>query len=140
MFLVDTNVVSELRKLRPHGAAVAWIKAQDESHLFIAAVTLAEIQTGIERTRRQDAAKADELEGWLDDLALTANVIAMEGADFRRWARLMHRTSDALAEDAMIAATALVHKLTVVTRDTRDFEPTGVPLLNPWLAEAGEPG
>ena len=132
MFLLDTNVVSELRKPRPHGAVVAWIAARREPELFIAAITLAEIQTGIERTRRQDRNKADRLEEWLDELSATANVVAMTGDDFRLWARLTDRKSGVLAEDAMIAATALNRGLTVATRNVGDFATFNVPLVNPF--------
>ena len=67
-YLLDTNVVSELRKPRPHGAVVAWLTSQQEEQLFLSAVTLGELQAGIERTRRQDTIKADEIEGWLDQI------------------------------------------------------------------------
>ena len=121
MYLLDTNVVSELRKPRPHGAVLAWIESVDDAHLHLSAVTLGEIQAGIEVTRDQDPAKADEIQSWLEQVASTYNLIAMDGAAFRIWARLMHRQSDTLYEDAMIAATAKVHTLTVVTRNTSDF-------------------
>ena len=74
--------------------------------------------------------KAAEIEAWLEKVAATYNVLPMDTAAFRHWARLMHRRSD--DEDAMIAATAAVHNLTVVTRNVRDFEPFGVPTLNPF--------
>lgn len=132
MFLLDTNVVSELRKTRPHGAVLAWLKATPESDLFISAVTLGEIQRVIELTRDQNPAKALELSQWADQLAATTNLLPMDAAAFRACARLMHHQSGALFEDAMIAATAQVHQLTVVTRNTRDFAGFNVPLLNPF--------
>ena len=134
MYLLDTNVVSELRKPRPHGAVLAWIQAVDEADLYLSAVTLGEIQTGIELTRAQDAAKASEIESWLEHLAAAYNVLPMDGRAFRSWARLMHGRSDTLYEDAMIAATAKVHKLTVVTRNIADFKSFDVALLNPFTA------
>ncbi len=134
MFLLDTNVVSELRKPRPHGAVLAWLRDADEAALHLSAVTLAEIQAGIELTRAQDAAKAQEIEAWLDALAASLQVLPMDGPTFRAWARLMHRRSDTLYEDAMIAATAQVHRLTVVTRNVADFKALGVPVLNPFAA------
>jgi predicted nucleic acid-binding protein len=132
MYLLDTNVVSELRKPRPHGAVLAWLHGVDDANLHLATVTLGEIQAGIELTREQDPAKASEIEAWLDLLSLSYNVLPMDGPAFRCWARLMHRQSDTLYEDAMIAAIAKVHNLTVVTRNGADFKPFEVPLLNPF--------
>ncbi len=132
MYLLDTNVVSELRRPKPHGAVVAWFRGVEEAQLHLAAVTIGEIQAGIEMTREQDSAKADELTAWLDQVAMAYNVLAMDAATFRAWAVLMHRKSDTVYEDAMIAATAKVHGLTVVTRNTSDFRLFGVPLLDPF--------
>jgi predicted nucleic acid-binding protein len=132
MYLLDTNVVSELRKPRPHGAVLAWMNAVADADLRLSAVTVGEIQAGIEITRDQDAAKAAEIEAWLVALAESIEVLAMDGATFRAWARLMHRRSNTLYEDAMIAATAQVHRLTVVTRNVADFVPFGVPILDPF--------
>ncbi|MDP3539133.1 MAG: type II toxin-antitoxin system VapC family toxin [Ferribacterium limneticum] len=132
MFLLDTNVVSELRKPKPHGAVVAWLESVDDAHLFLSAVTLGEIQAGIELTREQDAAKASEIEAWLAQVASAYNILPMDAAAFRCWAKLMHRKSDTLYEDAMIAATALVHGLTVVTRNTADYKAIGIETFNPF--------
>ncbi|MDN5936332.1 MAG: type II toxin-antitoxin system VapC family toxin [Nitrosospira sp.] len=131
-YLLDTNVISELRKRKPHGAVAAWIKEIPEQSLYLSAVTVAEIQAGIEITREQDEAKASEIEQWLDELAGTYNVLDASTAIFRRWAQLMHRRADHHLEDALIAATALTHDLTVATRNTRDFKPFGVYLINPF--------
>jgi predicted nucleic acid-binding protein len=132
MYLLDTNVVSELRKPRPHTAVREWLQAADEHELFLSAVTLGEIQAGIEITREQDTAKAGELEIWAEQLAGAYNILPMDAATFREWARLMHRQSDTIYEDAMIAATARLHHLTVVTRNVRDFARFKVPVLNPF--------
>ena len=132
VYLLDTSVVSELRKPRPHGAVLIWLQSTPEADLHLAAVTLGEIQAGVELTRDQDAAKAAEIEAWLDLVASAYNVLPMDGATFRAWARLMHRKSDTLYEDAMIAATATVHQLIVVTRNVADFKPFGVKVLNPF--------
>jgi predicted nucleic acid-binding protein len=137
MYLLDTNVVSELRKPRPHGGVLAWLRSVDDKDLFLSAVTVGEIQAGIELTREQDAAKAAEIEAWLEKVAMSYNLLAMDAATFRVWARLMHRRSDTLVEDAMIAATASVHGLSVVTRNVADFKHFGLPVLNPFKPVAG---
>lgn len=131
-YLLDTNVVSELRRPRPHGGVLAWLRETADEQLHLSVVTLAEIQAGVEITREQDAAKAAQIEDWLDRVARTYNVLPMDAPVFRAWARLMHRRSDTLYEDAMIAATAQVHGLTVVTRNTSDFTPFGVQVWNPF--------
>ena len=132
MYLLDTNVVSELRRPWPHPAVLAWIEDVAEEDLHLSAVTIGEIQAGIELTREQDKAKADELELWLGRVLDTYQVLAVDASAFREWARLMHRRSDTLIQDAMIAAVAVVHRLIVVTRNTRDFEELGIPTLDPF--------
>lgn len=132
MYLLDTNVVSELRRPRPHQAVLRWIADVPPDQLYLSVVTIGEIQAGIELTREQDAAKAAELENWLDLVLASYNVLPMDAPAFREWARLMHRRSDTLSEDAMIAATAKVHNLTVVTRNVRDFSELGVELQDPF--------
>ena len=134
MYLLDTNVVSELRKPRPHGTVVAWLQSAADVDLHLSAVTLGEIQAGIELTREQDADKAREIEAWANLLAASYNVLPMDAETFRVWARLMHRKSDTFYEDTMIAATALVHKLTIVTRNVADFAQFNVELVNPFAA------
>ena len=109
---------------------------QDQD-LHVSAVTIGEIQSGIEITREQDQAKAAAIEAWLEQVAGTYNVLSMDAQTFRVWARLMHRRTDTLIEDAMIASTAAVHHLTVITRNVRDFEGLGVLTLNPFGMKAG---
>ena len=135
MYLLDTNVVSELRKLRPHGAVLAWLQSTDDAQLFLSAVTIGEIQAGIEVTREQDETKAAEIETWLEMVARSYNVLPMDAAAFREWGRLTHRKSDTLLEDAMIAATARVHNLSVVTRNVSGFKQFDVAVVNPFKSE-----
>ena len=132
MFLLDTNVVSELRRTKPHGAVLAWIRSVNDADLNVSAVTLGELQAGVELTREQDEAKARELQDWVDLVAVSYNVLPMDGAAFRMWAKLIHRKSDTLNEDAMIAAVARIHRLTVVTRNVGDFAAFGVIVFNPF--------
>ena len=131
-YLLDTNVISELRKPKPHGAVVAWLQRLREEQICISVVTLGELQRGIERTRKQDAAKAREIELWLDQIESSSNLLPMDSACFREWARLMEGKPEHLLEDAMIAATARVHRLRVATRNTADFALLDVDLLNPF--------
>ena len=131
MYLLDTNVISELRRPRPRHAVVRWIESQAADRLFLSAVTIGEIQAGIEITREQDVAKAEEIEAWLEQVLVSRSILPMDAAAFRAWARLKHRQSDTLIEDAMIAATAEVHGLTVVTRNAGDFQTLGVNVLDP---------
>ena len=131
-YLLDTNVVSELRKHKPHGAVLAWIEKIPDDSLYVSAVTLGEIQSGIEMTREQNAAKAQEIELWLNEVAQSYNVLVVDAAIFRRWGQLMHRGADHHLEDALIAATALVRELTVATRNVDDFKPFGVAMVNPF--------
>ena len=132
MYLLDTNVVSELRRARPYGAVLQWISGVPSEELFLPAVVIGEIQAGIEITRKQDSAKAEELEAWLDQVMASYRVLPMGADAFREWARLMHGKSRVITEDAMIAATAIVNNLTVVTRNVRDFINLGVELQNPF--------
>ena len=132
MYLLDTNVISELRKNKPHGGVLAWIDTIADEEIFLSALTLGELQAGVELTRRQDPAKAAQIEAWLGQVAGSYQILPMDGRLFREWARLMDGRPDQLLEDAMLAATARVHRLTVVTRNTRDFKLFDVPVFDPF--------
>jgi len=132
MYLLDTNVISELRRPKPHGAVLAWLNAIPDTDLFVSAVTMGELQSGIERTRKTDPAKSAALELWADQIELVYEALPVTAEIFRQWARLTRGKVGGGYEDAMIAATALVHGLTMVTRDVRDFERFGVTILNPF--------
>ena len=134
MFLLDTNVVSELRKAQADPAVAAWARSVHASKLYISAITLLEIETGILRLERRDPIQALPLRNWLEAHvipAFTGRVLSIDGAVARRCARL-HVPDRSNECDALIAATALVHDMTVVTRNTRDFAFSGAPVLNPW--------
>ncbi len=137
MYLLDTNVVSELRRPRPHGAVVNWVAGVPADRLFLSAVTIGEIQAGIEITREHDEGKAEALEDWLGQVLDSYGILPMDASSFRQWARLKHGKSDTLIEDAMIAATANVHNLVVATRNVRDFELLGAPTVNPFDVPEG---
>ena len=132
MYLLDTKVVSELRRPKPHGAVLAWLASVDEKDLYLSSFSLGEIQRGIEITRQQDATKAQSLERWLDQLVDAFEVLVLDAVVMREWARMMHRQSNTLSEDAMLAATARVHGLQMITRNTADFEVLGVNCFNPF--------
>jgi len=133
IFLLDTNVISELRKLRPHGALLNWYSSYANSAFALPAIALYEIQAGLEITRQQDQAKALEMEVWLESLIDETTILALDGPAAREAAQFMRGRSKVLIEDAMIAAIAKVNGLTVATRNTRDFEHFAVPLVNPFL-------
>ena len=131
-YLLDTNVVSEVRKLRPHGAVVAWLSSLAPEQILISAVTIGELQIGVELTRRQDPAKANEIESWLAMVESTYAIVPMDAACFREWGRIMMKRSGTIDADAMIAATARVHGLSVATRNEKDFKHLGVDIANPF--------
>jgi len=136
MFLLDTNVISELR--RPDKAdrrVVAWANAIPADRFYISAISILEIELGALRLARKDATQGAALRRWIDDQILTrfeGRVLAIDTAVAQRCARL-HVPNPRADRDALIAATALVHGLTVVTRNVSDFEPIGVALINPWM-------
>ena len=135
-YLLDTNVVSELRKPRARAdrAVRAWVGAREASDLYLSAVTILELEVGIARLSRRDAAQAARLTLWLEDEVLdvfSGRIMAIGVAEVRR-AAWLHVPDPRPERDALIAATAAVHGLTIVTRNVSDFIPMGVPLINPW--------
>ena len=138
MFLLDTNVISELR--RPERAdrnVVAWAGAISAASFFLSAISILEIELGAFQIARKDAAQGAVLRAWIDDQILPrfeGRILAVDTIVAQRCARL-HVPDPRAERDALIAATAMVHGLTVVTRDVADFEPMGVTLLNPWVVQ-----
>jgi predicted nucleic acid-binding protein len=132
MYLLDTNIISELRRPRPHAGLIAWLSGIAPDQVFISAVTLGELQAGVEKVRQQDPGRAEIIESWIGSVAVSHNVLPMDGDAFRCWARLMHAKPADLIADAMIGATAAAHNLTVVRRNLRDFERLGVPAFDPF--------
>jgi toxin FitB len=132
MYLLDTNVISEIRKPRPHGAVLAWFRLQPEESLNLSAVNMLELQRGAERTRRQDRPRAEKIDHWIDQISITLPIIALDTRIAREGARLMVGRSEDLFEDAMLAATARIHRLTIATRNLKDFAFFDVPIFNPF--------
>jgi toxin FitB len=131
-YLLDTNVVSETRKSRPHGAVMQWLSGLEVGQTFVSAVTLGELQVGVEKIRHQDPRKAEEIDRWVDQLAAAYEALPMDTQCFREWARIMDSKPPDLLEDAMIAATARVHRLIVATRNERDFKQLDIQTFNPF--------
>ncbi len=141
-YLLDTNVVSELRKSprRADARVRAWVASRDASSLHLSAITVMEIEIGIGRLARRDRVQADRLRTWLDDAVLAVfagRILPIDLTVARRVARL-HVPDPRPERGAMIAATATVHGLTVVTRNVTDFEPLDVALIDPWSAPADD--
>lgn len=137
MWLLDTNVVSELRKVRSGSAdakVAQWADSVDASDLYLSAISVLELETGVLQIERRDASQGAILRAWLDQRVLpefSGRILPVDTAVAQRCARL-HVPDRRAERDALIAATALVHGMTVVTRNVADFVPTGVALLNPW--------
>jgi predicted nucleic acid-binding protein len=139
MFLLDTNVISELR--RPDKAnrnVIAWASAIPAASFFLSAISILEIELGALLIARKDAAQGAVLRTWIDDQILPrfeGRILAVDTVVAQRCAHL-HVPDPRGERDALIAATAMVHGLTVVTRNVADFEPIGVTLLNPWQSQS----
>ena len=137
MFVLDTNVVSELRKVRLGKAdtnVTAWTESVDAAELFVSAITIVELELGVRSIERKDASQGALLRSWLEQRVLpefSRRTLPVDTAVAQRCARL-HVPDKRGERDALIAATALVHGMTVVTRNVADFKSTGVPLINPW--------
>lgn len=131
-YLLDTNVISELRKAKPHGSVLAWTSTLASENVFLSVVTIGELQVGVELTRRHDEQKANEIERWIDTLVREAQILPMDSLCFREWARLMQTRPNEMKADAMLAATARVHKLVLATRNENDFKEFQVEILNPF--------
>lgn len=137
MYLLDTNIVSELRKAkqgRADAGVIAWAQGVQAGELYISAISVLEIEQGVLQCERKDAAQGAILRTWLDQHVLpgfAGRILAVDTAVARRCAQL-HVPDPRSERDALIAATALVHGMSVVTRNVRDFELTGVPIINPW--------
>ena len=133
MILLDTVVLSELRKSRPSPKVLTWLQNQQPDQLFISVVSLGEIERGIVKARKSDAAFAQSLTVWLEDLVLlySDRILAVTAPIARRWGRLSAELGHDSA-DLLIAATALEHSLTVATRNVRHFKPSWVDVVNPF--------
>jgi len=137
MYVLDTNVLSELRKLRLGKADVnvaAWTEGVDAADLFVSAITVMELELGVLSIERKDAIQGAKLRSWLEQHVLpefSERTLPIDTAVAQRCARL-HVPDKHGERDALIAATALVHGMTVVTRNVADFEPTGVAVVDPW--------
>lgn len=138
MYLLDTNVVSELRKIRLGKADIrvaAWADSVDASDLYLSVITIQELEIGVLLAERRDSSQGAVFRAWLGGHVLPAfanRILAVDTAVAQRSARL-HVPDPRPVRDGLIAATAFVHGMTVVTRNVADFEPTGVATFNPWL-------
>lgn len=133
-YLLDTNVVSELRRPRAADAVREWILAQPVAALAISVITVMELEIGVRRVERRDPGQGEVLRQWLDQRVVAAfreRILPID-LEVARWASELHVPDPGPERGTLIAATAIVHGLTVATRNVADFAPTGVPLIDPW--------
>jgi toxin FitB len=132
-YLLDTNVISETRKARADSGVIAFLSAAEAAGLFVSVLTLGELRKGVAAKCWSDPGAADQLGAWVDGIETTFadRILSVDAATARRWGELSANRSLPVV-DALIAATAISHGLTLVTRNTRDVESTGVPLVDPW--------
>jgi hypothetical protein len=132
-YLLDTNVISETRKVRADGGVIAFLSAAEPAGLFLSVLTLGELRKGVAAKRRTDPGAADQLDAWVDGIETTFadRVLPIDAVTARCWGELSANRSLPVI-DTLIAATAISHSLTLVTRNTCDVESTGVPLVDPW--------
>ena len=134
MYLLDTNIISEFQKSQPNEGVLHWVAEHDESELYLSVITVMEIEIGVRRLERRDAERAHRLQHWLDGAVLEAfqgRILPIDLEVARRCV-FNHVPDPAPERDALIAATASTHGLTVVTRNEKDFRRLGVPVLNPF--------
>jgi predicted nucleic acid-binding protein len=131
-FLLDTNIVSEIRKPKPHGGVLAWFTANQSAYLATPAIALFELQMGVGKVQESDPLRAAEYDFWIGRIEGGTNVLPLDAAAAREAARLLYKMPMEMMADAMIAAIARVHGLTVATRNTKHFEKFSVPLVNPF--------
>lgn len=134
-YLLDTNIISEIHKPKPHGAVIAWFLGLRDEQVCLSAVTLGELQDGIERTRIRDAPKASAIEEWVNELENSSTVLPMDARCLRETARMMVGKQDDLFNDVMIAATARLNNLTIATRNEKDFKDLPVDIVNPFKSK-----
>lgn len=136
-YLLDTNFISETRKIRADAGVLAFLSAADTAGLFLSVLTLGELRKGVEAKWPSDSVAAARLGVWVDSIETTFadRVLAVDAVVARLWGELSARRSLPVI-DTLIAATAITRGLTLVTRNTRDFAATGVPLLDPWRSRS----
>jgi len=132
MHLLDTNIVSELRKRRPHGAVAAWFRFHRLPELFLPSIALYGMQGGVEIARKQNPKKADEISRWIDQIANEIQVLPLDAFSARLAAKFIHGKTPQLTGDAMIAAITVTHRLVVATRNTKEFNNFPVAQIDPF--------
>ncbi|MBB5752989.1 type II toxin-antitoxin system VapC family toxin [Prosthecomicrobium pneumaticum] len=134
-FLLDTNIVSELRKSRPHPGVAAFVDGLDEDAMYVSALTMGELRKGAVSKMRTDAAMGESLRQWINEVEMLFRdrILSVDASVADQWGRLAAGRSRPII-DTLIAATAMVHGMTLVTRNVADVRDTGVALVDPWSA------